>query len=104
MHRAPSFTLLRLAKRRSALRDLHEQFREGQVSKNYLALVVGDWQLGEQDIDARLYVEHRKKGEHHVVVSGAGKSAHRGDRYSRRRRVYWNVNRAGVGRPFSGRR
>lgn len=64
-----------LAKRRSALRELHERFREGQVEKNYLALAIGDWQFGEQLIDAPLYVEHRKKGERHVVVSGNGKSA-----------------------------
>ena len=64
-----------LAKRRSALRELHERFRQGQVEKNYLALVVGDWQFGEQLIDAPLYVEHRRKGERHVVVSGNGKSA-----------------------------
>ena len=64
-----------LAKRRSALRELHARFREGQVEKNYLALVVGDWQLGEQLIDAPLYVQHRKQGERHVVVSGNGKPA-----------------------------
>ena len=64
-----------LAKRRSALREMHERFREGQVEKNYLALAVGDWQFGEQLIDAPLYVEHRKKGERHVVVSGNGKEA-----------------------------
>ena len=64
-----------MAKRRSALRELHERFREGQVEKNYLALVVGDWQLGEQLIDAPLYVQHRKHGERHVVVRRDGKSA-----------------------------
>ena len=64
-----------LAKRRSALRELHARFRDGDVQKNYLALVVGDWQLGEKLIDAPLLVEHRKKGERHVVVSGAGKEA-----------------------------
>jgi 23S rRNA pseudouridine955/2504/2580 synthase len=64
-----------LAKKRSALRALHELFREGTVEKNYFALVIGDWQLGEKLIDAPLLVEHRKKGERHVVVSGAGKSA-----------------------------
>jgi 23S rRNA pseudouridine955/2504/2580 synthase len=64
-----------LAKRRSALRELHERFREGAVEKNYLALVIGDWQLGEQCIDAPLLTEHRRKGERHVVVSGAGKPA-----------------------------
>lgn len=64
-----------LAKRRSALRELHARFREGQVEKNYLALVVGDWQHGEQLIDAPLLVEHRKSGERHVIVSKAGKPA-----------------------------
>lgn len=72
-----------LAKRRSALRELHARFRKGDVEKNYLALVVGDWQLGEQRIDASLLVEHRKKGERHVVVSGAGKSAQTVMRLSR---------------------
>lgn len=65
-----------LAKRRSALRELHERFRDGLVEKNYLALVVGNWQLGDQLIDAPLYVQNRQNGERHVVVSGKhGKSA-----------------------------
>jgi len=72
-----------LAKRRSALRELHANFRDGDVEKNYLALVVGDWQLGEQCVDAPLLVEHRKKGERHVVVSGAGKPARTWMRLSR---------------------
>jgi len=59
-----------MAKRRSALRQLHERFREGTVEKNYLALVVGNWQLGEQLIDAPLHVQNRKNGERYVVVSG----------------------------------
>jgi 23S rRNA pseudouridine955/2504/2580 synthase len=64
-----------LAKKRSALRELHGRFRDGTVEKNYFALVAGDWQFGERTIDAPLLVEHRKNGERHVVVSGAGKSA-----------------------------
>lgn len=64
-----------LAKRRSALRELHELFREGRVEKNYLALVVGDWQLGEQLINEPLQVQNRKGGERHVVVNREGKSA-----------------------------
>ena len=64
-----------LAKRRSALRELHEKFREGMVEKHYLALVIGDWQLGEQYIDKPLLVENRKGGERHVIVSKAGKPA-----------------------------
>jgi len=64
-----------LAKRRSALRELHAKFREGVVEKNYLGLAVGDWQFGEQVIDKPLLVQHRKGGERHVVVSSGGKSA-----------------------------
>jgi 23S rRNA pseudouridine955/2504/2580 synthase len=64
-----------LAKRRSALRELHERFREGDVHKNYLALVAGDWQYGEQLIDVPLLVHNRKGGERHVVVSNKGKDA-----------------------------
>jgi 23S rRNA pseudouridine955/2504/2580 synthase len=64
-----------MAKRRSALRELHERFRRGQVEKNYLALVLGDWQYGEQVIDAPLLVTNRKGGERHVIVSDKGKDA-----------------------------
>jgi 23S rRNA pseudouridine955/2504/2580 synthase len=64
-----------MAKRRSALRELHAHFREGRVEKNYLALVVGDWQYGEQLIDAPLLVTNRKGGERHVIVSDKGKPA-----------------------------
>jgi 23S rRNA pseudouridine955/2504/2580 synthase len=72
-----------LAKKRSALRALHEKFRDQDVEKNYLALVAGDWQHGDRVIDAPLLVEHRKKGERHVVVSGAGKAARTRFRLSR---------------------
>lgn len=73
-----------LAKRRSALRALHEKFRIGEVEKNYLALAVGDWQLGEQVIDAPLLVTHRKNGERHVVVSEEGKPSQTKIKLSRR--------------------
>ncbi|MCP5092308.1 MAG: RluA family pseudouridine synthase, partial [Gammaproteobacteria bacterium] len=64
-----------MAKKRSALRELHARFRDGQVEKNYLALVVGDWQFGEQLIDVPLLVQNRKGGERHVIVSEKGKTA-----------------------------
>lgn len=67
--------VLVMAKKRSALRDLHEMFREGRVDKHYLALVAGDWQLGSQLVDAPLLVTNRKGGERHVVVSDKGKPA-----------------------------
>lgn len=73
-----------LAKRRSALRALHASFREGRVEKNYLALVAGDWQSGEQLVEAPLYVRNRAGGERHVVVSPEGKPAATRFRLSRR--------------------
>ena len=76
--------VLVLAKRRSALRALHAMFRDGKVEKNYLALVIGDWQLGDTLIDAPLLVKHRRNGERHVVVSPAGKPAETRVRLARR--------------------
>jgi 23S rRNA pseudouridine955/2504/2580 synthase len=73
-----------LAKRRSALRLLHQQFREGLVEKNYLALVAGDWQFGEVVVQAPLLVQNRRGGERHVIVSDAGKPAETRFRLSRR--------------------
>ncbi|NIL95387.1 MAG: RluA family pseudouridine synthase, partial [Woeseiaceae bacterium] len=64
-----------LAKRRSALRELHARFREGRVEKNYLGLVAGRWELGDRMIDAPLLVQHRRGGERYVIVSPQGKPA-----------------------------
>jgi 23S rRNA pseudouridine955/2504/2580 synthase len=64
-----------LAKRRSALRELHEKFREGVVEKNYLALAAGDWQHGDYLVDARLLVDNRRDGDRHVIVDDEGKRA-----------------------------
>ena len=72
-----------LAKRRSALRELHAKFRDGVVEKNYLALAAGDWQLGEQLVDQPLLVTHRKGGERFVIVSKEGKEAQTRIRLSR---------------------
>lgn len=77
-----------LAKRRSALRTMHEKFRQGQVEKNYLALAVGDWQIGEQLVDMPLKVTHRQGGERHVIVDRDGKPAATRIRLSRRYRDY----------------
>ncbi len=61
-----------LAKKKSALRELHELFRERLVEKNYLALVAGDWQHGDFLVKAPLLVHHRKNGERYVIVSDEG--------------------------------
>ncbi|MGB5247866.1 MAG: RluA family pseudouridine synthase [Woeseia sp.] len=77
-----------LAKRRSALRALHEMFREGRVEKNYLALVAGDWQKGEQLIDAPLLVTNRRGGERHVIIDDSGKPAATRVSLSRKHGIY----------------
>jgi 23S rRNA pseudouridine955/2504/2580 synthase len=89
-----------LAKRRSALRALHESFREGRVEKNYLALVAGDWQSGEQLVEAPLYVHHRAGGERHVIVDGKGKPAATRFRLSRRYGGRWSLLQC---QPLTGR-
>lgn len=65
---------LLLAKRRSALRVLHELLREGAVDKRYLTLVKGRWPEGTREIDAPL-VTRRVGGEARVKVDESGKKA-----------------------------
>ena len=57
-----------LSKKRSALRYLHEKFRSGLIEKNYFALVLGHWELGEKLFDFPLLVSYRKGKERHVIV------------------------------------
>src|SRR5215467_6166853 len=42
--------LLLLAKKRSALTSLHEQMRDGETDKRYLALATGDWKNKRQHV------------------------------------------------------
>ena len=65
---------LLLAKRRSALRVLHELLRQAQVDKRYLTLVKGRWPEGTTEIDAPL-VTRRVGGEARVKVDESGKEA-----------------------------
>jgi 23S rRNA pseudouridine955/2504/2580 synthase len=47
--------ILLVAKKRSALKHLQEQFRERETGKTYLALVVGDWPASKKVIDTPLH-------------------------------------------------
>jgi len=67
--------LLLIAKKRSALRKLHEAFRNGDVDKRYESLLLGQWEGGERLVDMPLVVEHRKNGERHVSPGEGGKPA-----------------------------
>jgi 23S rRNA pseudouridine955/2504/2580 synthase len=66
--------VLLLAKRRSALRVLHELLREGLVRKQYLALVKGRWPEAKTEVDAPLVIR-RVSGEARVKVDPEGKPA-----------------------------
>jgi 23S rRNA pseudouridine955/2504/2580 synthase len=67
--------VLVLAKDRGSLRCLHALLREGQVSKSYLALLMGRWQLGRKLIDMPLKTNLRQGGERVVKVHVEGKAA-----------------------------
>jgi 23S rRNA pseudouridine955/2504/2580 synthase len=64
---------LLVAKRRSALRDLHAQLRDGRTEKRYLALLCGKWNLGTKRIELALDTDERRSGERHVAVRAHGK-------------------------------
>jgi 23S rRNA pseudouridine955/2504/2580 synthase len=66
---------LLVARKRSALRTLHELLREGLVEKRYLTLVKGHWNLGHTKIDQPLRTDTRTGGERHVRVHASGKEA-----------------------------
>lgn len=68
--------ILMLAKKRSALINLHEQIREGRVDKRYLTLVHGDWQNTRQHIKLPLFKYSTSEGERRVRVQADGLPSH----------------------------
>lgn len=67
--------VLLIAKRRAALRELHAAFREREMTKRYLALVVGRWELGKKKIELPLLTNQKQGGERMVRVHADGQSA-----------------------------
>ncbi|WP_219515155.1 23S rRNA pseudouridine(955/2504/2580) synthase RluC [Proteus penneri] len=65
--------VLLIAKKRSALRALHEQLRLKQMQKDYLALVRGQWQSHTKVVQAPLLKNILQCGERVVKVSNEGK-------------------------------
>lgn len=65
--------ILLVAKKRSALRALHEQLRLKQMQKDYLALVRGNWQSHMKVVQAPLLKNILQSGERVVKVSSEGK-------------------------------
>jgi 23S rRNA pseudouridine955/2504/2580 synthase len=66
---------LLVARTRKALRELHALLRAGGVEKKYLALVRGNWDLGEKRIDVPLATHRRQGGERHVRAESHGKES-----------------------------
>jgi 23S rRNA pseudouridine955/2504/2580 synthase len=67
--------LLVIAKKRSALVELHRMLRAGEIEKVYLALVKGAWQGGARELRERLHKYVTAGGERRVAVHGAGQAA-----------------------------
>lgn len=65
--------VLLVAKKRSALRSLHEQLREKGMQKDYLALVRGQWQSHVKVVQAPLLKNVLQSGERIVRVNSEGK-------------------------------
>jgi 23S rRNA pseudouridine955/2504/2580 synthase len=80
---------LLVARKRSALRMLHELMREGLVEKRYLTLVKGHWNLGHTKISEPLRTDIRVSGERTVKVHASGKEA-----ISEFRPIQWFGNQA----------
>ncbi|ATO33676.1 Ribosomal large subunit pseudouridine synthase C [Dickeya dianthicola] len=65
--------VLLVAKKRSALRSLHEQLRSKGMQKDYLALVRGQWQSHCKAVQAPLLKNVLQSGERIVRVNNEGK-------------------------------
>ncbi len=80
--------LLIVAKKRSALTELHDMMREGAVQKRYLTLVPGRWSYPLQHVKLPLFKYLTAEGERRVRVADDGKPAHSIVRLVRRWRDY----------------
>ncbi|MXR68551.1 23S rRNA pseudouridine(955/2504/2580) synthase RluC [Shewanella sp. JBTF-M18] len=65
--------VLLIAKKRSALKHLHDQLRYKKMQKDYQALVRGEWQKHDKVINAPLLKLTLKSGERIVRVNQEGK-------------------------------
>ncbi len=67
--------LLMIAKKRSALVELHRMLRDGEVDKTYLAVVKGSWDRKETELRESLHKYVNAQGERRVSVQEDGKVA-----------------------------
>lgn len=64
---------LMIAKKRSVLKQLHEDLRENRMEKTYVALLWGRWKGRQHRVEAPLKKFHLASGERVVRVSAEGK-------------------------------
>lgn len=74
LDRETSGTLL-MAKKRTALVELHKSLRTGEAEKTYMALVSGKWSRRVKTIDAPLQKNTLSSGERMVRVQETGKES-----------------------------
>jgi 23S rRNA pseudouridine955/2504/2580 synthase len=67
--------LLMVAKKRSALVELHRMLREGEVEKLYLTVARGRWEGGARELREALHKYIDAKGERRVAVHENGMAA-----------------------------
>lgn len=68
--------VLLLAKKRSALTELHRAMRDNDMDKRYLVLVKGKWTNAKQSVKLPLLKYATADGERRVCVNPEGQSAH----------------------------
>ncbi|NUU00350.1 23S rRNA pseudouridine(955/2504/2580) synthase RluC [Herbaspirillum robiniae] len=68
--------VLLIAKKRSALTNLHDQMRDGVTDKRYLTLVQGDWKNARQHVKLPLFKYSTPDGERRVRVQADGQPSH----------------------------
>jgi 23S rRNA pseudouridine955/2504/2580 synthase len=68
--------ILLLAKKRSALTNLHEQIRDGLTDKRYLTLIHGEWKNARQHVKLPLFKYTAGDGERRVRVQADGQPSH----------------------------
>ena len=64
--------LLMVAKKRSALVEIHRMLRDGEVRKDYLLIVNGRWKGGERKVEVALHKYVTAEGERRVSARADG--------------------------------
>ena len=64
-----------LTKKKSVLREMHNELRNHSVEKKYVAITKGHWQQNSIDVNLNLLKLKNKSGEQKVKVSNEGKES-----------------------------